>query len=191
MEMMSHPCMTLNAETGKVVEDNAAFFPVFRKKENLPFSQNVRYATSFGAGTRLAICFWVLILILPFCIVMLSIDIDEIPLSMFGICFGLFAALWFYLILAVFAAPSCIIRDSPTSISIRVSPCNVQMTRLVAAEIKKASRIEAWDLFRLKFIGFPTDLDRSVAIELNSGRIIVVSLKEPDRFVRDVNSMVQ
>lgn len=188
---MSHPCMTLNAETGKVDEENMTFDPVLGQKEDPCFSQHVTYPTSFGAGTRLAICFWVLILILPFCIVMLSIELDKIPASMFSICIGLFAALCFYLMLALFAAPSCIIRDSSTSISIRVSPCNVEVTRMSVANISKTRRIEVRDLFRLKFMGFPTDLHRLVAIELNSGRIIVVSLKEPDRFVRDVNSMVQ
>ena len=158
--------------------------------ENQTFIVRKRYLASWGIGARLSVCGWVLVLILPFCIAMLSVESHEIPASMIWISVWLLVGLCIFLMLAIFVAPSAVLWDSGMSLSVRASPCNVEICKLAISEIKSTRRVWFTHLWRMRFLGFPTDWARSVAIELKSGRVVVLSLKEADEFVSEVNAII-
>ena len=154
-------------------------------EESIPFCSKKVYRVAWGLGLRLAICCWLAILIIPLCLTIVSVHPSEVPDSMVILFVGLFIAIFLYLFVVIFTAPSSVVRESVGLISIRVSPFGIILHRINLRDVSEVYRVSFRDLFKLGFIGFPTDWSRSVAIKLTSGRAIVVSLKDPDGFVAD------
>ena len=148
------------------------------------------YAVSWGIGIRLAIAIWLLILLIPLFLTMMSVDAPEVPDGMVTMFFSLFIALCVYLLVLVVVAPSVVTRDSALAFSVRVSPFDIRLFSIRTGEVASVSRVAWRDLLFMRFVGFPTDWSRSVAVSLKSSRTIVVSLKQPDVFVRDLQACI-
>ena len=127
------------------------------------------YPVSWGVGTRVAITIWLLILLVPLSLTMLSVEAKEVPEEMMMMFLVTFVALCMYLLVLFMAAPSAVTRDSPSLFTVRVSPFLFKMFEIPIVNVRSV-RLVVWrELMCLRFVGLPTDWSRTAVIVLKNG----------------------
>lgn len=148
------------------------------------------YSVSWGSGIRLAVSAWFLLLIVPLICAIGTLDPDDIPPSMLMLFGGLFGGVLMYLVGVILVAPWSIVRENAQHLSIRISPFSWTLYRLAIDDIRRVYRLTAKDFVRAIFSGIPTNWSKAVGIELKSGKLIPISLEEPEEFICDMSIVV-
>jgi hypothetical protein len=146
-----------------------------------------RYLVSWGVGTRVALISWLAVVLIPICVVIITADQMDISEPINTVISVMFTVALIHVILLVCISPSSLTRNNDEW-TIRVSPFGVPVYRFRATDVISAARVYWRDILRWKFTGFVTDWKKCVGISLTSGKRIVVSLRDPDMFIKDISS---
>jgi hypothetical protein len=167
--------------------DTAIYGPSF--KGFIRLSGPCEYSVSWGLGTRLALVLWLSGILVPFCIVAMNLDPSEISgaFVVFGVV--VFSVFILHLCVLIFVAPFTVTRDLDGRFKVCVSPFRLPMYSFASSDILSIKRFSWKEIACSSFVGFPTDWTRSVEIRLQSGRRIVVSLKDPEQFITDCSPL--
>lgn len=186
MEMKSPEQPTFAEENSRADMDNMFGFGQISpsSKGFMRLSGPCEYPVSWGIGTRLTLFAWLCGVLVPFCIVTVNLDRAQISGSfvMFGVI--VFSIFFIHLGFLLLFAPHCVTLDSEGVFRVCVSPCKLPLYSFTTSDVFTATRVTWRQLVCTRFVGFPTDWTRTVEIRLKSGRRIVVSLRDPDEFIR-------
>lgn len=148
-----------------------------------------RYAISWGVGIRVSIIAWLVVFVVPLSLIVLCFEAGDVPESIIGLFASMIAIAIVGVLVLTFATPSAIARDSERNFTLYISPIMIPLIRFGIMDVSAVRKIEWPELFCMKAVGYPTDWQRSVCIELKSGRKILFSLKDPDMFIGDMQSL--
>jgi hypothetical protein len=150
-----------------------------------------RYEVSWGWTTRCSMCICLAIVVgtlLAMCLLSKAAHASRVW-SAFETTFISVSCAYLFLIILV--SPSSLTRDASNMLAIRVSPFEFSVFKLNIFRIASVSRLTSWrTLVNGKFVGFPTDFKRSIELRMINGRRIVVSLKNPDGFIQEMNRII-
>ena len=149
-----------------------------------------RYSVSWGIGIRASIIAWFVVFVIPLSLIVLCFEAKDVPQSIVGLFAAMISVAVFGVFVLTFATPSAIARDSERNFTLYISPIMIPLIRFGICDVSEVRKIEWPELLCMKAVGYPTDWQRSVCIELKSGRKILLSPKDPDMFISDIQSLV-